>query len=117
MLFKRETVIRQDYRKKPGIPGGSQGCIWEAPNIPDRSSVVALPEKKGHRGITLAAALRTKGGAGSTSVQVLPGTGRKMSTFRTSAAFLVMIVRNKEAVSADFFGDSRGVFGKSPCHL
>ena len=62
-------------------------------------------------------ALRTKGGAGSTSAQVLPGTGRKMSTFRAPAAFLVMVVRNKEAVSADLFGDSRGVFGKSPCHL
>lgn len=69
------------------------------------------------KGTAFAAALRTKGGAGSTSAQVLPGTGRKMSTFRASAAFLVMVVRNKEAVSADLFGDSRGIFGKSPCHL
>ena len=48
---------------------------------------------------------------------MLPGTGRKMSAFRASAAVLVPIVWNKETMPPDFFRDGRGVFGKSPGHL
>lgn len=68
-------------------------------------------------GAASAAAFGAKRSAGSTATQVEPVTRRKMDTFRAPAAFLVPIMRNKETVAADLFGDGSGIFGESPGHL